>query len=130
MLRRAARRGWPYEPLPRNQLELLRLADQQPGITVAGAAAALALAPNTVSTLVNQLGRAGLLLRTPDEHDGRVAHLAPTESGAARLTAWRDRRAELLEAALGELSGSERDALYSCLPALEHLTQALEKENR
>ena len=127
VLRRAARRGWTYESLPRNQIELLRLADEQPGIGVAAAAAALALAPNTVSTLVNELRSAGLLTREMDSGDRRVACLFLTEEATSRLAAWHDRRAELLAAALAELAGSDRTALTASLPAFERLIDRLER---
>ena len=130
VLRRAVRRGWPYEPLPRNQIELLRLAGERPGVSVAAAAAALALAPNTVSTLVNELRQMGLLERTPDSADRRMACLTPTAAGAARLAAWRDRRVELLEAALAELSQDDRAALAVSVAALEHLDGVLEREDQ
>ena len=110
MLRRATRRALPYEPLPRNQLDLLHLAAERPGIGVAAAAAALALAPNTVSTLVNQLCRAGLLSRRSGVEDRRVAHLTLTAAGR-RLATWRDRRAEVLAASLADLSADDRNTL-------------------
>jgi DNA-binding MarR family transcriptional regulator len=126
-LRRSTRRHLPFEPLPRNQIDLLRLAGERPGLSVAAAAAALSLAPNTVSTLVNGLCRAGLLARVADDADRRVAHLSPTAAGLDRMVAWRDRRAEILAAALGELAGRDREALAAALPALERLIDALER---
>jgi len=126
-LRRATRRHLPFEPLPHNQIELLRLAAERPGVSVAAAAAALSLAPNTVSTLVNELGRAGLLARTPDDADRRVARLSPTAAGLERMAAWRDRRAEVLAVALGDLGEGDRATLVAALPALERLIDALER---
>ena len=127
MLRRATRRALLYEPLPRNQLDLLHLAAERPGIGVAAAAAALALAPNTVSTLVNQLCRAGLLSRRSGVEDRRVAHLTLTAAGATRLATWRDRRAEVLAASLDDLTADDRNALSAALPALERLIARLEQ---
>ena len=125
-LRRATRRALPYEPLPRNQLDLLHLAAERPGTGVASAAAALALAPNTVSTLVNQLCRTGLLSRQSGVEDRRVAHLTLTEAGTTRLATWRDRRAEVLAASLADLSEDDRNTLSEALPALERLIARLE----
>ena len=45
------------------QLELLRVAYEQPGIGVAAAARELHLAANSVSTLVNQLTELDMLVR-------------------------------------------------------------------
>src|SRR5918911_5195925 len=72
--------------------ELLRLLDRKPGIRVHDAALELGIASNSVSTLVKQLTRAGLLERTADPLDGRAAclRLAPlaeqwvTQLGSAR----------------------------------------------
>ncbi len=127
VLRRATRRSLPYEPLPRNQVDLLHLAADRPGISVASAAGALGLAPNTVSTLVNEVCRAGLLARDRDAADRRVARLSLTAAGAARLAAWRDRRAEVLSAALAGLAEADRAALSAGLPALERLIARLER---
>ena len=69
-VRRAARRPGEQEPLPPAQSELLRLAADRPGITVADAAQELRLAPNTVSTLVGRLTAAGLLDRAPARRTG------------------------------------------------------------
>ncbi len=126
-LRRATRRHPPFEPLPHNQIDLLRLAAERPGVSVAAAAAALSLAPNTVSTLVNELCRADLLARVVDDADRRVARLSPTAAGLDRMAAWRDRRAEILAAALGDLGGPDREVLAVALPALERLIDALER---
>jgi len=127
VLRRATRRSWPYEPLPRAELDLLRLAAEQPGISVAEAASALSLAPNTVSTLVNQVRRAGLLARDNDSGDRRVARLSLTDAGKARLAAWRDKRAEQLANAFNALDESDRRAVAAALPALARLTEKLEQ---
>src|SRR5665648_438557 len=45
------------------QVELVRLVRRRPGLSVAEAAAELALAPNTVSTLVGQLAEVDVLTR-------------------------------------------------------------------
>src|SRR5689334_17159002 len=97
--------------LPYAQVELLRLVDDQPGITVAEAARRLRLAGNTVSTLVGQLTRLGYLDRRPDPADKRVARLALAPAGEKRLALWRSRRTELVEAAYGRLAAADRDTL-------------------
>ncbi len=68
VLSRVTRRDWPFAPFSSNHVELQRLASELPGISVAEAAAELRLAPNTVSTLVNDLRRAGLLAPVSDQH--------------------------------------------------------------
>jgi hypothetical protein len=54
------------------------LVVESPGIAVSAAADALALAPNTLSTLVSVLLRAGLIERGTDGRDRRVAALRPS----------------------------------------------------
>src|SRR5207302_11047114 len=58
--------------------ELLRLLDRRPGIRVHDAALELGVASNSVSTLVKQLSRTGLIERSVDPLDGRVAQLRLT----------------------------------------------------
>jgi len=124
-LRRRVRDDWPLEPLPAAQAELLRLVSEQPGIGVGEAAARLHLAANTVSTLVGQLGAAGLIERTSDPLDRRSARLLLTAAADARIAAWRERRAEAARRALEALSADDRARLHAALPALERLVEEL-----
>jgi DNA-binding MarR family transcriptional regulator len=125
VLRRRVRDDWPLEPLPAAQAELLRLVSEQPGIGVGEAAARLRLAANTVSTLVRQLGSAGLLERTSDPADRRSARLVLTPAAEARIAAWRERRAQAARHALEALSADDRACLHAALPALERLVEEL-----
>src|SRR5438046_8536695 len=61
--------------ITQSEAELLRLLDRRPGIRVHDAAFELGIASSSVSTLVRQLMRAGLLERTADPQDGRAACL-------------------------------------------------------
>ena len=129
-VRRAARRGtrrrsW-TEPLPPAQSELLRLAAQMPGLTVAQAARELRLAPNTVSTLIGKLTGQGLLERTQSSTDGRSVLLNITAKARNRLAEWRDLRAELGGPALASLSAEDQEALAAAVPALLRLAEELE----
>jgi DNA-binding MarR family transcriptional regulator len=114
------------QPLPGPAAELLRLTAAQPGVRVGDAAKALHIAPNTTSTLVRQLTAAGLLARTSDEQDGRVARLTLTAAGAERLQQWRDQRAALIAQALAELPPEDRAAIDAALPALDRLVHVLD----
>jgi DNA-binding MarR family transcriptional regulator len=125
--RRAARQAWHRDPLPAAQGELLRLTARQPGLTVAGAAAALRLAPNTVSTLVGKLTDAGLLRRVRGETDGRTARLTVTEQATERIAEYRDLRAELAGPALARLAPDDRAALARAVPALRRLAELMEQ---
>jgi DNA-binding MarR family transcriptional regulator len=128
--RRAVRQAWEQEPLPPAQSELLRLAADRPGITVADAAQELRLAPNTVSTLVGKLTAAGLLRRSRSPQDARTALLTITDGARGRLAQWRDLRADLTGQALNRLSAADRRALAAALPALLRLAEGMESSDR
>ncbi len=130
MARRAVRQAWEEDPLPPAQSELLRLAADRPGITVADAAQELRLAPNTVSTLVGKLTASGLLTRSRDAQDARVALLTITDAARQRLVQWRDLRADLAGQALARLSPADRLALTAALPALLRLAEGMETRDR
>lgn len=123
--RRVAGRPWPAVALSGAQVELVRLVRRQPGISVADAAAQLGVAPNTVSTLVRQLTDAGLLRRTSDTHDRRVARLRLTAAARRRVEHWRDRRTALAATALAGLSTADRAAIENAVPVIGRLASAL-----
>ncbi len=127
-IRRGARlAGRPPEfvDLTGAQLDLLRLVRRRAGIAVAEAAAELALAANTVSTLVSQLCDAGLLTRSVDESDRRIARLELTASTARRLGRFRDRRVALVAAAIDALEPAERCRLEAAAPVLARLGELM-----
>jgi DNA-binding MarR family transcriptional regulator len=125
-LRRSARAAVGGEPLTGSQIEVLRLVETQPGVGVRDTAAALHLAPNTVSTLVGSLVALGLLERRPDPGDRRAARLHLTPAATTRLRRWRDERDRVMAAALADLAADDVDALRASLPALRRLLAALE----
>jgi DNA-binding MarR family transcriptional regulator len=116
-----ARDDSPDPHLTTAQIELLRLVDKRPGLTVAAAASELHLAPNTVSTLVGQLSRIGLLDRSYDTGDRRVVHLDMTETSRHRLSGWRRRRLNAVTKAINNLDTSEREQIANAIDALEQL---------
>jgi DNA-binding MarR family transcriptional regulator len=125
-IRRDAARPEELRSLTGAQVELVRLLRRLPGLSVAEAAHELGLAPNTVSTLVRQLGEAGIVERRPDEDDRRVARLELAAPLRKRLEAWRDRRTESMEAALASLAGDDRARIVAAIPSLARLTEALD----
>src|SRR5690349_19146350 len=128
-IRRITRRGAApvaeLTALPGSQLELVRVVRRLPGISVGEAAEELAVAPNTVSTLVRQLSDAGVLRRVPDEDDRRVARLHLTPDTSRRVEAFRDRRVALLGAAMDELDEAEQERLADAVEALGRLAARL-----
>jgi DNA-binding MarR family transcriptional regulator len=124
-LRKRAREDWPLEPLATAQVELLRAVRAHAGISVGEAAAELRIAPNTASTLAQQLVTAGLVSREPDPRDGRAVRLVITPGAERRMAAWNDRRQQVLESALGRLDPDQRAALAAALPSLRGLLGGL-----
>jgi DNA-binding MarR family transcriptional regulator len=128
LVRRRLRADMPTPRLRGAQVELLRLVVADPGIRVSSAAKELYLAGNSVSTLVNQLVKAGLLRRETDPADRRSTRLLPTPDAEARLRDWAARRTALVRRQVEHLSEEERAALAAALPALRRLAEGLHEE--
>jgi DNA-binding MarR family transcriptional regulator len=130
-IRRVGRRrqGRPEElaRLTGAQLELVKLVRRSPGVSVAHAAAELGLAANTVSTLVRQLTEAGMLVRTTDPADRRIARLDLPKKLARRVGAYRDRRMVALGAAIGTLEPGEQATIAAATALLARVADQLER---
>jgi DNA-binding MarR family transcriptional regulator len=107
------------------QLDLVRLVRRRPGISVAEAAAELRVAPNTVSTLVRQLTNSGMLVRSTDRVDRRVARLELTPEMTEKVGRFRDRRVALLASAFAELPPIDRRRLETAVELLQNVAQRL-----
>ncbi|MFC5907107.1 MarR family winged helix-turn-helix transcriptional regulator [Streptacidiphilus monticola] len=129
LLRRRLRRGLDRPRLRGAQVELLRLVAARPGLRVSEAAEELFLAGNSVSTLVNQLSRDGLLRREPDPTDGRAALLYASPEALSRMRDWDRRRRRLVREQLAALGAEDREAIAAALPALRHLAANLRQED-
>jgi DNA-binding MarR family transcriptional regulator len=105
--------------------ELLRLLDRRPGIRVHDAASELGIASNSVSTLVKQLTRAGLLERTADPQDGRAACLRLTPQAEEWVTQLGSAREHTIERALASLDAEDREQLEAAIPAMKRLAKAI-----
>ncbi|MFO0930902.1 MAG: MarR family transcriptional regulator [Gemmataceae bacterium] len=129
--RRTVRRSWNapngLSGLTESQAELLRLVGRQPGISVSAAAAELALAPNTASTLVSKLSSDGLLVRTSDPEDRRVGRLALTPSAQRLADASRAARRAALAEVLDGLDAEDTRALAAGLRVLADVTERLQE---
>lgn len=107
--------------------DLLRLVDRRPGLRVNDAAAELGIASNSVSTLVRQLTRAGLLERAADPLDGRAACLRLTSSAAEWVTQLGNAREQTIDRALSAMDEEDRRQLEAAIPALKRLAKAISK---
>jgi DNA-binding MarR family transcriptional regulator len=130
VVRRRLRQDAPEPRLRDTQVELLRAVAENPGIGVASAARLLHLVDNSVSTLVNQLVRAGLLRREADPYDRRAVRLEVTPAAELRMALWRDRRARLVGSALARLDEADQEAIEKALPALRRLVTRLHEGER
>ena len=79
--------------------------------------------PPTISRLVRELERDGLVRREADTGDARVQRIHATGAGKALLAAGRARRVTRLAAEVAALSAAERRLLRDALPLLERLAR-------
>jgi DNA-binding MarR family transcriptional regulator len=117
----------PTPGLPPAEVDLLRVVERRPGITVAAAAERLRVAPNTVSTRVAHLVGAGLLERRQGVEDRRQGTLHLTAETEARLAAWAEHRSAVMGELVARLTPAERATITEALPALQHLRRLLEE---
>jgi DNA-binding MarR family transcriptional regulator len=129
-LRRVVRQELPENILPAAQVELLLSIGRDPGVRVSDAAAALQLAPNTVSTLVNQLTRAGLARRERDPDDRRSVRLWPTAEAQRVLSVRRELRRRVVADAFDRMEVEDRRRIETALPSLRRLLDHLDDANR
>ncbi|MET7749241.1 MarR family transcriptional regulator [Micromonospora sp. NPDC005367] len=125
LLRRSATQRANRPELPDAQAELMLLVRANPGVSVKEAASRMRTAPNTVSTLVRDLGAAGLVRRERDPVDGRVARLRVTEAAEQRIADHHRHRVALLTDALNRLDPEAREAVTAAVPHLERLAELL-----
>lgn len=128
VLRRTASQRTGRTALPDAQVEVLRLVQRQPGISVREAAERLGTAANTVSTLVGDLTSAGLLSRERDPGDRRTVRLELTDAARERMAAYGQHRRDLLGAALAQLDATDRERLLAAAPALSRLADRVAEQ--
>ena len=91
--------------------------------TLTGLAAAEQVRPPTMSRLVRDMEREGLLRRVPDRDDRRVQWIHPTAAGRKLLLAGRDRRVARLAADVERLSPADLRALLGGLEVIERMSR-------
>jgi DNA-binding MarR family transcriptional regulator len=100
------------------QFLILTMVAAYPGASGAALARLALLTPQTVGTILDNLRRAGLVVRRRHPAHGRIVTIAPTARGLARLAACR-RRADAAERRLAdELGPAAERALRRWLVAV------------
>jgi DNA-binding MarR family transcriptional regulator len=80
------------------------------------------IAPPSTTRIVGRLEERGLVIRTVDAADRRVARLAVSDAGQSLLNQTRTRRDAYLALRLQAMTADERETLMRALPLLERLT--------
>jgi len=75
----------------------------------------------SATKIVARLEEEGLVVRTPDPHDGRSCRVAVTEAGSAHLHEVRSRKDHVLAQRLEGLSAADRRTLDEAAEILERL---------
>lgn len=90
-------------------------------LTLSELAAAEQVRPPTITRLVQELERAGLILRLPDPSDRRVTRVRATAAGRRLLAAGRDRRVRRLASEITRLEPADRRVLEAAVEILGRL---------
>ncbi len=122
-LLRRLRREDDASGLPAPQLSALSVIVFGGPLTLGALATAEQVRPPTITRLVDKLERAGLVERTTDADDRRIARIAATARGVKLLHDGRRRRVASLAAALADLPTNERAALAKAVPVLEKVVR-------
>lgn len=119
-LLRRARKLHAHAEYPHGSLEraayvvLCRLREQGP-MRLTDLAASVDLDPSTLSRQVSSAERAGLVVREPDEHDGRARRLRLTDTGEQALAQVRAARRAALHAVLASWSPDDAEIFAELL---------------
>jgi DNA-binding MarR family transcriptional regulator len=124
-VRRKSHEETGVRPLPNGSLDILRVIEGSPGITVAEVAARLGRQFSNVSAQLRELVAANLVTRLRDPSDKRYVNLYPTEESQRIKTVLENSWAQVLAASSSKLRPSERRQLAASLPALQRLAGLL-----
>lgn len=111
--------------LTRTQFSALATIARRGPIRISEVAELEGVNPTMLSRILGKLEDAGLVLRSPDPADGRVAKVEATEAGAALHERLRAERTRLLAERLVALPDPHAGRLLAALPALESLAEHL-----
>jgi DNA-binding MarR family transcriptional regulator len=128
-VRRKSHEDTGVRPLPNGAVDILRVVEASPGITVAEVAARLGRQFSNVSVQLRELVAANLVTRLRDPSDKRYVTLHPTEESQRIRAILENSLAGVLAASASKLLPGEQQQLAASLPALQRLAGFLaEKE--
>ena len=105
------------------QVTLLFVIQRNPGLTLSALAETEAISPPALSSQVDRLEEAGLLLRVRSGVDRRRVGLELTPKGDRLLRSVRERRTAWLAAVLGELEPDDLRAIEAAIVPLQRLLE-------
>lgn len=105
-----------------SQLSALATIERHGRLTLGALADQERVAPPSITKMVGNLEALGLVARTLDEADRRVAWVSLTSSGETHLRKLRQRKNAWLAGRLAELSDEDRRRIADALDALDALT--------
>ena len=124
-IRRKSHNETGVRPLSNGVLEILRVIESHPGITVAEVASRLGRQFSNVSVQLRELVAAGLVTRVRDAADKRYVALHPTAESQRIKAILEGAWAEALASASARLLPEEREQIAASLPALQRLASIL-----
>ncbi len=124
-VRRKSHEDTGVRPLPNGAVDILRVIEGSPGITVAEVASRLGRQFSNVSVQLRELVAANLVTRLRDSSDKRYVTLHPTEESQRIKAILENSWAEVLAASASKLQPAERRQIAQSLPALQRLAGVL-----
>lgn len=104
-----------------SMLSALSTIERKGPLTLGDLAAIEQVQPPTMTRIIARLEELGLVQRTTDAADRRVAHVAVSGNGARFVARSRTRKDAFLAARLSKLTDTERRTLAAAIPLLERL---------
>lgn len=115
------RRHEPPPPEIRGRVRMMKILHQAGQLTMNDLAEAMHVTPPTVTGIVKRGVAQGIVVRIPDPEDGRLVHVALTDTGRNQMETFRASHIAMLERLLSDLDAGEQRAIEAALPALERL---------
>lgn len=125
-LARLARQQRRVDPdgLTPSQQSALGMIDHRGPLSLGHLAKLEAVTPPTITRIVAKLEDQGLVTRTVDPDDRRIARVSITSTGRERMVETRERRNQWLATKLAEVPEDDAVAIRAAVDALERLVTA------